>query len=152
MFPPAQNCNSGELVFDLTSAFKNVGRLAGAGEGTGYSREARSTVRAENLRPVFRLASSDSWEMKIGWSLVRHYPISNTEPLRLPRLCPRILDRGTCRHILGKIADMKLEVLSLAFRLDCLSCVLTTFSTILVGTGKTGCWRLRIASSFASLG
>ena len=58
---------------------------------------------------------------------------SHTERLKLPRLRLRGLDRRTSHTIRGKIADMKLEVLSLVLRLDCLSCVLTIFSTILVG-------------------
>ena len=53
--------------------------------------------------------------------------IANTEHLGLPRLCLRGLDRRPSRPIRGKIADMKLEVLSLVLRLDCLSCLLTVY-------------------------
>ena len=53
---------------------------------------------------------------------------SHTERLKLPRLRLRGLDRRTSHTIHGRIADMKLEVLSLALRLDCSSCVLTIFS------------------------
>ena len=65
--------------------------------------------------------------------------IANTENLGLPRLCLRGLNRPPPQppYSSGKIADMKLEVLSLVLRLDCLSCVLTVISTILVGRR---CW------------
>ena len=42
---------------------------------------------------------------------------------------------------------MKLEVLSLVLRLDCLSCVLTVFSTILVGRRCWVGWVLAAANS-----
>src|SRR5258708_3310162 len=42
---------------------------------------------------------------------------------------------------------MKLEVLSLVLRLDCLSCVLTIFSTILVGRRCWEGWVLAAANS-----
>jgi hypothetical protein len=43
---------------------------------------------------------------------------------------------------------MKLEVLSLVLRLDCLSCVLTVFSTILVGRR---CWEGWVLAAVNSL-
>jgi hypothetical protein len=73
--------------------------------------------------------------------------IANTENLGLPRLCLRGLDRRPSRPIRGKIADMKLEVLSLVLRLDCLSCVLTVISTILVGRRCWEGWILAAANS-----
>jgi hypothetical protein len=42
---------------------------------------------------------------------------------------------------------MKLEMLSLVLRLDCLSCVLTVFSTILVGKRCWEGWALAAANS-----
>ncbi len=42
---------------------------------------------------------------------------------------------------------MKLEMLSLVLRLDCLSCVLTVFSTILVGRRCWEGWVLAAANS-----
>src|SRR6185503_17933944 len=62
---------------------------------------------------------------------------TNTEGVRLRRLRHRSFETHTCKSIRGKITDMKLEMLSLVLRLDCLSCVLTIFSTILVGRR---CW------------
>ena len=73
--------------------------------------------------------------------------IANTERLGLPRLCLCGLDRRPSRAIRGKIADMKLEVLSLVLRLDCLSCVLTVISTILVGRRCWEGWILAAANS-----
>lgn len=67
--------------------------------------------------------------------------------LQLLRLCLRGFDRGARHPIRGKIADMKLEVLSLLLRLDCLSCVLTVFSTILVGRRCWEGWALAAANS-----
>ena len=72
---------------------------------------------------------------------------SECETLRLPRLRPRGLDRSTSDPIRGKIVDMKLEVFSLVLRLDCLSCVLTVFSTILVGRRCWEGWVLAAANS-----
>lgn len=72
---------------------------------------------------------------------------SHTERLKLPRLRLRGLDRRTSHTIRGKIADMKLEVLSLVLRLDCLSCVFTIFSTILVGRRCWEGWVLAAANS-----
>jgi hypothetical protein len=46
---------------------------------------------------------------------------SHTERLKLPGLRIRGLDRRTSHTIREKIADMKLEMLSLVLRLDCLS-------------------------------
>jgi hypothetical protein len=51
------------------------------------------------------------------------------------------------RPIRGTIGDMKLEVLSLVLRLDCLSCVLTVVSTILVGRRCWEGWVLAVANS-----
>jgi hypothetical protein len=45
------------------------------------------------------------------------------------------------------LVDMKLEVLSLVLRLDCLSCFLTVFSTILVGRRCWEGWVLAAANS-----
>ena len=53
----------------------------------------------------------------------------------------------TCKSIRRKITDMKLEMLSLVLRLDCLSCVLTIFSTILVGRRCWEGWVLAAANS-----
>ena len=53
----------------------------------------------------------------------------------------------TCESIRRKITDMKLEMLSLVLRLDCLSCVLTIFSTILVGRRCWEGWVLAAANS-----
>jgi hypothetical protein len=53
----------------------------------------------------------------------------------------------TCKPIRRKITDMKLEMLSLVLRLDCLSCVLTIFSTILVGRRCWEGWVLAAANS-----
>jgi hypothetical protein len=47
-----------------------------------------------------------------------------------------------------KIEDMGLEVFSLVWRLDCLSCVLTVFSTILVGRR---CWTGWVLAAVNSL-
>jgi hypothetical protein len=47
-----------------------------------------------------------------------------------------------------KIEDMRLEVLSLVWRLDCLSCVLTVFSTILIGRR---CWAGWVPAALNSL-
>jgi hypothetical protein len=49
--------------------------------------------------------------------------------------------------IRGTIGYMKLEVLSLVLRLDCLSCVLTVFSTFLVGKKCWEGWVLAAANS-----
>jgi len=49
--------------------------------------------------------------------------------------------------IRGTIGHMKLEVLSLVLRLDCLSCVLTVVSTILVGRRCWEGWVLAAANS-----
>ena len=46
---------------------------------------------------------------------------------------------------------MKLEVLSLILRLDCLSCVLTVFSTILVGRRCWEGWVLAAANTHPDL-
>ena len=53
-----------------------------------------------------------------------------------------------CVPVRGKIVDMKLGVLSLVLRLDCLSCVLTIFSTILVGRR---CWEGWVLAAVNSL-
>jgi hypothetical protein len=42
---------------------------------------------------------------------------------------------------------MKFEVLSLVWRLDCLSCVLTVFSTILVGRRSWTGWMIAAVNS-----
>jgi hypothetical protein len=47
-----------------------------------------------------------------------------------------------------KIEGMRSEVLSLVWRLDCLSCVLTVFSTILVGRR---CWTGWVLAAVNSL-
>jgi hypothetical protein len=47
-----------------------------------------------------------------------------------------------------KIEDMRLGVLSLVWRLDCLSCVLTVFSTILIGRR---CWTGWVLAGINSL-
>jgi hypothetical protein len=47
-----------------------------------------------------------------------------------------------------KIEDMRLEVLSLVWRLDCLSCVLTVLSTILIGRR---CWTGWVLAAVNSL-
>jgi hypothetical protein len=62
------------------------------------------------------------------------------ERLKLLRLRLPVLDRGTNSTIREKIADMKLEMLSLVLRLDSLSYVLAVFSTILLGedAGRAG--------------
>jgi hypothetical protein len=52
-----------------------------------------------------------------------------------------------CKSFGRKIVDMKLEMLSLVLRLDCLSCVLTVFSTILVGKRCWEGWALAAANS-----
>ena len=72
---------------------------------------------------------------------------SHTEGHKLPRLRLRALDRGTNSTIRERIADMKLEILSLVLRLDCLSCVLTILSTILVGRRCWEGWVLAAANS-----
>jgi hypothetical protein len=71
----------------------------------------------------------------------------DSERLKLPRLRLRGLHRRTSHTIRRKIGDMKLEVLSLILRLDCLSCVLTIFSTILVGRRCWEGWVLAAANS-----
>ena len=71
----------------------------------------------------------------------------HTERLKLPGLRLRGLDRRTSHTIREKIANMKLEMLSLVLRLDCLSCVLTVFSTILVGRRCWEGWVLAAANS-----
>ena len=53
----------------------------------------------------------------------------------------------TCKAIRRKISNMKLEMLSLLLRLDCLSCVLTIFSTFLVGRRRWEGWVLAAANS-----
>ena len=53
----------------------------------------------------------------------------------------------TCKSIRRKITYMKLEMLSLVLRLDCLSCVLTICSTILVGRRCWEGWVLAAANS-----
>jgi hypothetical protein len=67
--------------------------------------------------------------------------------LKLPRLCLCGFDRGARPPIRGKIADMKLEMLSIVLRLDCLSCVLTVVSTILIGRRCWEGWVLAAANS-----
>lgn len=73
---------------------------------------------------------------------------SFTGKLELPRLCLTswISERGSLFR--GKIEDMRLEVLSLVWRLDCLSCVLTVFSTILIGRR---CWTGWVLAAVNSL-
>ena len=56
-------------------------------------------------------------------------------------------DLGTSLSFRVKIEDMRLEVLSLVWRLDCLSCVLTVVSTILVGRRCWEGWVLAAANS-----
>jgi len=73
--------------------------------------------------------------------------ITNSEHFRLPRLRHRRREMNTSTSIRGKITDMKLEMLSLVLRLDCLSCVLTVFSTILVGRRHWEGWVLAAANS-----
>jgi hypothetical protein len=53
----------------------------------------------------------------------------------------------TCKSIRRKMTDMKLEMLSLVLRLDCLSCALTICSTILVGKRCWEGWVLAAANS-----
>src|ERR1700736_2740746 len=53
----------------------------------------------------------------------------------------------TCKSFRRKITYMKLEMLSLVLRLDCLSCVLTICSTILVGRRCWEGWVLAAANS-----
>jgi hypothetical protein len=58
-----------------------------------------------------------------------------------------VSNRCTIQPIRAKIADMKLEFFSLVLRLDCLSCVLTVFSTILVGRRYWEGWVLAAVNS-----
>jgi len=60
----------------------------------------------------------------------------------------QLLDLRTAFYFRVKIEDMKLEVLSHVWRLDCLSCVLTVFSTILVGRR---CWTGWVLAAVNSL-
>ncbi len=71
-----------------------------------------------------------------------------TGKLELPRLrlIFSISERGS--RFRGKIEDMRLEVLSLVWRLDCLSCVLTVLSTILIGRR---CWTGWVLAAVNSL-
>jgi hypothetical protein len=72
---------------------------------------------------------------------------SHTERLKLPRLRLRGLESRNKPHHPREDSHMKLEMLSLVLRLDCLSCVLTVLSTILVGRRCWEGWVLAAANS-----
>jgi hypothetical protein len=112
---------------------------------TVLSRSRDHTETLEELKTAFRPSRPVE-----DWLCLRPLlstEFSHTERLKLPRLRLRSLDRRTSHTIRGKIADMKLEVLSLVLRLDCLSCVLTVSSTILVGRRCWEGWVLAAANS-----
>ena len=67
---------------------------------------------------------------------------------RVTKVTSHLLDLGTSLSFRVKIEDMRLEVLSLVWRLDCLSCVLTVFSTILIGRR---CWTGWVLAAVNSL-
>jgi hypothetical protein len=67
---------------------------------------------------------------------------------KLPWLRLTSPDLGASLSFRVKIEDMRLEVLSLVWRLDCLSCVLTVFSTILIGRR---CWTGWVLAAVNSL-
>ena len=111
---------------------------------TVLSRRRDHTETPEQLKSAFpAIALGRRFRLRPFLSI----EFSHTERLTLPRLRLRGLDRRTSHTIRGKIADMKLEVLSLVLRLDCLSCVLTVFSTILVGRRCWEGWVLAAANS-----
>jgi len=70
-----------------------------------------------------------------------------SENLRLPRLRLCDLDHCTFQPVGPKVLIMKLDLFSLVLRLDFLSCVLTVFSTILVGRRCWEGWVLAAANS-----
>ena len=109
------------------------------------SRSRDHTETPEHLESAFRPSRSVE-----DWLCLRPFlsiEFSYRERLELPRLRLRGLDRRTSHTIREKIADMKLEMLSLVLRLDCLSCVLTVVSTILVGRRCWEGWVLAAANS-----
>jgi hypothetical protein len=112
---------------------------------TVLSRSGDHTETLEQLKSAFRPSRPvEDW---LCLRFLLRTGLSHTERLKLPRLRLRGVDRRTSHAIRGKIADMKLELLSLVLRLDCLSCVLTVFSTILVGRRCWEGWVLAAANS-----
>ena len=92
---------------------------------TVLSRSRDHTETLEELNTAFRPSRPVE-----DWLCLRPLlstEFSHTERLKLPRLRLRSLDRRTSHTIRGKIADMKLEVLSLVLRFDCLSCAYGVF-------------------------
>jgi hypothetical protein len=73
--------------------------------------------------------------------------VSRMRRPQVTKVIPSQSRMHTCKSIRRKIIDMKLEMLSLVMRLDCLSCVLTIFSTILVGRRCWEGWVLAAANS-----
>jgi hypothetical protein len=69
-----------------------------------------------------------------------------TQP-QITKVTSWLLDHGKLQPFGEKMVVMKFELLSLLLRLDCLSCVLTVFSTILVGRRCWEGWVLAAANS-----
>ena len=75
----------------------------------------------------------------------------NTQPHgkgQVTTVTSHLLDIGTSLSFRVKIEYMRSEVLSLVWRLDCLSCVFTVFSTILIGRR---CWTGWVLAAVNSL-
>jgi len=84
----------------------------------------------------------------VGGSGGRSKGISRWRTLRkLLRLRPCDLDHCTFEPFGPTIVPMKLDLFSFVLRLDCLSCVLTVCSTILVGRRCWEGWVLAAANS-----
>src|SRR5713226_2469922 len=108
---------------------------------TVLSRSRDHTETPEQLKSAFRPSRPVE-----NWLCLRPFlsiEFSHTERLKLPRLRLRGRDRRTSHTIRGKIADVKLEVLSLVSSLTaCLVC-LRFFRRFWLGedAGRAGCWR-----------
>jgi len=77
--------------------------------------------------------------------------VGNTQPhgkIQVTMVTSHLPDLGASLSFRVKIEDMRSEVLSLVWRLDCLSCVLTVLSTILIGRR---CWTGWVLAAVNSL-
>jgi hypothetical protein len=77
--------------------------------------------------------------------------VGNTQShgkIKVTMVTSHLPDLGASLSFRAKIEDMRVEVLSLVWRLDCLSCVLTVFSTIQIGRR---CWTGWVLAAVNSL-
>jgi hypothetical protein len=112
---------------------------------TVLSRSKDHTETSEQLKSAFRPSRPVE-----DWPCLRSFlsmEFSHTERLKLPRLPLRGLESRNKPHRPRENSHMKLEMLALVLRLDCLSCVLTVLSTILVGRRCWEGWVLAAANS-----